>query len=339
MSRLRDLQIEWNNMVPAAQARGIRGVREVRLYPAGLHERIPHRQARVDWLRRELGLLSSTTTLSTPVSVGNDLHYFTFGVELEFSHPRVSRWAIVEAIKAAGIDIRDETYNHGIRSWWKITTDGSLGLNYSANSEIVSPILQGDDGFSQTATVCRVLKSLGVKVNKKCGFHVHLGAANENVDFFKNLVKNYAAAQTTIDQVLAPSRRGYESNFCRPVQYNASLLEMARTPEEVMAAANQSNTMVDRRSNRRYRKLNLQSYLAYKTVEFRHHQGTIEGEKVLNWVRFVMRLALASKRGQAIDVGSLETLMSSVNANETEARYFNSRKSFFDRAANGHSIF
>lgn len=331
MSRLRDLQVQWNELVPAAQARGLRGVREVRLYPQGLHERIPHRQARLDWLRRELGL-TSTTSLVTPAIALGGLQEFTFGVELEFTHARVARWAIVEALTREGIQIVDESYNHAVRNHWKITTDGSLGTNYSANSEIVSPVLRGDDGFAQVTTLCRVLKSLGCKVNKKCGLHVHIGIANESVDFMRNLVRNYAAAQNQIDSFMAPSRRSYENTFCGPVRFNAELMNSARTIEEVMIAAQQDHLVVNRRSVRRYRKMNLQSYLAYKTVEFRHHQGTIEGEKVLNWVRFCMRFCLASRRGM-IDSTSLSVMLTAINADESETRYFNSRQAFFQRNA------
>ena len=60
-SVLRKLQIEWNELVPLAQARGLRQrnrthVREVALFPQGPKESIGHRRALVEWLRHELGL-------------------------------------------------------------------------------------------------------------------------------------------------------------------------------------------------------------------------------------------------------------------------------------------
>ncbi len=329
MSRLRDLQIEWNSLVSQAQAQGLRGVREVRLYPQGLHERIPHRQARLDWLRRELGLSSS---LSTP-QVVEGVTGFTFGVELEFTHARLARYQVVDALIAAGIDIKAEGYNHRTASYWKVTTDGSLGSNYSINSEIVSPILSGDAGFAEVTKVCRVLLSLGCKVNKKCGLHVHIGARNESLAFFKTLARLYHKAEPVIDSFLAPSRRGYANTFCGPVRINQPALEMATNMEQIALALGQDHGLANVRSARRYRKLNVLSFWQHGTVEFRQHQGTIEAEKVCNWVRFCLRLALAARKGAALTDATMEALLSIVGATETEAHYFAGRAAFFNRAA------
>ena len=60
-SKLRVLQIEWNSLVQVAQAKGLRlrnrmHIREVALFPQGPKESIAHRRARIEWLRRELGM-------------------------------------------------------------------------------------------------------------------------------------------------------------------------------------------------------------------------------------------------------------------------------------------
>ena len=64
-SVLRKLQIEWNDLVPIARARGLRArnhipLREVALFPNGSHEKVSHRRALVEWLRRELGQTDGT---------------------------------------------------------------------------------------------------------------------------------------------------------------------------------------------------------------------------------------------------------------------------------------
>jgi hypothetical protein len=64
-SVLRKLQIEWNALVPLARARGLRArnhipLREVALFPNGSHEKVSHRRALVEWLRRELGQTDGT---------------------------------------------------------------------------------------------------------------------------------------------------------------------------------------------------------------------------------------------------------------------------------------
>jgi hypothetical protein len=330
MSRLRQLQIEWNNLVPDAQARGIR-VNPVRLYPEGLHERITHRQNRLNQLRTQLGL---TTALTSAVSANVD-GALTFGVELEFTHRGRSRSAVVAALTAAGIVVAEEGYNHALRNYWKVTTDGSL-MNYTSASEIVSPVLTGDDGFSQLTKVCEVLTSLGCKVDKKCGMHVHVGARNENVDFFKSLVRLYSKSESAVESFLAPSRRGYANPFCGPVRIDNARLDAATTVEQVATATSQNHSTNPRdsilRSANRYRKLNLQSFWQHGTVEFRQHHGTVDADKACNWVRFCLRMVLAARKGAVLTETTLEALLTLLETNETETRYFTGRKTFFDRA-------
>jgi hypothetical protein len=332
MSRLRQLQIEWNALIADAQARGL-NVNPVRLYPEGLHERITHRQSRLNWLRSQLGM---TTVLTQTVAANVD-GVLTFGVELEFIHPRQFRSAVVTALQAAGINILEEGYNHRLANHWKVTTDGSL-MNRTYGSEIVSPVLSGDEGFSQLTKVCEVLTALGCKINKKCGMHVHVGARNENVDFFKSLVRLYSKAEPVVESFLAPSRRGHANPFCGPVRINQAKLDAATTVEQVAEATSQNHSPNPRdsilRSANRYRKLNLQSFWQHGTVEFRQHHGTIEATKVCNWVRFCLRMVLAARKGVVLTDVTLESLLSVVEATESEKTYFNGRKTFFDRAAN-----
>lgn len=328
-SQLRRLQQQWNELVPQAQARGLRGVREIRLYPEGLHERIPHRRGRLEWLRRELQIYTGFTPVPTAVAQQGE---FTFGVELECLMPQgMARETISAEINLAGVQCQVELYNHSVRRFWKVVTDGSLG-DYIRGIELVSPILTGEDGFEQVRKVCETLDRLGCKVTKRCGLHVHVGARNEPVVFFKNLVKLYAKAEPMIDAFLAPSRRLSNNVFCRAVQVNGSL-EAASTVDAVARTIGQSST--NARGAGRYCKLNLQSFWQHGTVEFRHHQGTVDGQKAINWIRFCLRMAAAARK-ENMDISTmhtLEALMATIGANEQETAYFTHRTNYFTRRA------
>jgi len=155
------------------------------------------------------------------------------------------------------------------------------------------------------------------------------------VAFFKNLVALYNVAEPVVDSFLAPSRRGpFGGNgFCRSTSVNRAAMEAATTVEQVAAASGQDNTPYHARSSRRYRKLNLQSFWQHGTVEFRQHQGTVDADKACNWVRFCLRMALAARKGVTLTMGhTLETLLSTLDANETETRFFLGRAAYFNRA-------
>jgi hypothetical protein len=61
---------------------------------------------------------------------------------------------------------------------WNVKTDGSLYPSpfgtHEQDTEIVSPILKGEDGFKVLEVVCEVIEPY-VKVSRRCGLHVHHG--------------------------------------------------------------------------------------------------------------------------------------------------------------------
>ena len=315
-SVLRNLQAEWNTMVPAAQARGIR---RVRLLNAPL-ETIAYRRAKVEWLRAQLG--------TTAAFDGR-----TFGVEIECLMPQgylgeSGRTRIAQAIAAAGISCRSEHYNHTTGDAWKVTTDGSLG--YDRGMEIVSPVLRGEDGFRQLRKVCDVLTSLRCRISRHCGFHVHVGVGTDGLVFFKNLIKLYSSAERAIDQLVAPSRRASVNTFCQSLTYRVrrDRLDAATNLEEVAWSIGQTPGREAVRDHTRYCKLNLKSFWQHSTVEFRQHQGTVEASKAENWVRLCLRMVMTAAAGEKT-VTSVEDLLSAVDATETEKNYFNGRVAYF----------
>lgn len=326
-SVLRQLQAEWNTLVPMAQARR---VPRVRMLNAPL-ETIAYRRAKLEWLKAQLNLTGSVATLAA----ASDLDAFSFGAELEFILPYgQSAATLAAAITAAGVPCHSSIYTHTTSSTWKIVTDGSVRGRRGSGLELVSPVLRGEAGIESLRTVCRVLTASGCKINKTCGFHVHVGATDKPVSFFKNLVKLYASAQSTIDTFLAPSRRGYTNGYCRPLAMTPdreARIDRALTIADVSAAIGQMGT--DRASARgpnRYSKLNLQAFWQHGTVEFRHHQGTVDADKAVYWVRFVLRLCLAATKGEK-KPASFDELMAAVEVPAHEQNFFRGRVTYFNR--------
>jgi len=320
-SVLRQLQAEWNAMVPAAQARRIPRVRilgggDINRAPL---ETIAYRQAKVQWLRALLG----TSTIA-------GLEDLSFGIELECILPaNHSHSSAATAIREAGVECHAQMYGHSVPNTWKVVTDGSLG-NFSKGAEFVSPPLRGEEGFRQLRIVCDVLTRIGAKVNKRCGLHVHVGVGREPAPFFKNLVTLYASAEQALDTVMPPSRRGSANMFCRPVRVNSRDLATAHTVDGVVEAVGQDVGRANVRSSRRYCKLNLQSYFAYGTVEFRHHAGTVEAQKATNWLKLCLRMVLTARAGEKTAT-TLTDLMDAVGATEDEKQYFESRRVYLNR--------
>lgn len=325
-SILRQLQSEWNSLVPQAQARGIRRVRvlgqgDVSRAPL---ETIAYRRAKVEWLRALLG----ETAVAGQATQAGPFDSLTFGVEVEcILPPGCSRRSAAAAITAAGVPCHEEGYSHSTPGQWKVVTDGSLG--YDRGAEFVSPPIRGEAGFRQLKVVCDTLTHIGAKITSRCGLHVHVGVEPVSMDltqFFKNLVTLYSSAERAIDTFMPQSRRGSNNVYCQPLRPN-HLMASAGTVAQVVQAVGQSTSA---RTGSRYCKLNLQSYFAYGTVEFRHHGGTVDGVKATNWVRLCMRMVLAARAGERV-VSTVDDLLDAVGADEVERQYFRSRVAYFNR--------
>jgi len=340
VSILRTLQSDWNALVPAATALGIRRVRvlgngnpDMSRWPL---ETIEYRRNKLDWLRGEIARLggatqrAQSTTSLTPVQE-QDLSVLTFGVELELLMPRgINHATLASRIDAhTGIPCYSEGYNHNNVPHWKVVTDGSLG-DYSRGAEVVSPVLRGAHGFDQLNRICQALKAIGCTVTKKCGLHVHVGAQGWSVDTVKNLVALYHSAEGTIDAFMAPSRRGSQggNGFCGSIRLRPQMLRDATTWDTVAQAIGQTPGRHNARGGGRYCKLNLQSYWQHGTVEFRHHQGTVEADKAVNWVKTCLRMALAAQDGVHA-AASHEEFFAVIKSPSAEAAFFASRRDFF----------
>lgn len=207
-----------------------------------------------------------------------------FGIEIEAYN--CTREKLASELRAAGIDVAVEGYNHTTRNHWKLVTDASLTGNNTF--ELVSPVLEGEAGLKELEKVCWVLEFCDVKVNDSCGLHIHMDAADFDLQTWKNLALSYKHLERVIDSFMPQSRR--QNNYCKGLSsISASDIQAAQSIYDLRAAF----------GNNRYRKVNLEAYARHRTVEFRQHSGTTNFTKMENWVRFLNGLITFAKAGIA----------------------------------------
>jgi len=204
-----------------------------------------------------------------------------FGIEIELTLPHRSA-TLASRLGAVGIDCYVEGYNHRTRDYWKITSDATVhgGDGYSP-MELVSPPLQGRDGLAQLETVCAVLAELDAKVNRSCGLHIHHDANDLDIEAWKLVAKCYVKHENTIDQLMAPSRRGNGNQWARSLRNSY----IGNTVAEVFARidACNDNWSIQNVFRTRYVKLNLEASAVHGTIEFRQHHGTTNFAKIAAW--------------------------------------------------------
>ena len=201
----------------------------------------------------------------------------TFGVEIEFC-TEMSSEEIAELLTAAGVRCRNERYNHEVRTHWKVISDSSVSRGW----ELVSPILSGEDGLAAVKRAVGTLIAAGCRVDTSTGLHVHVGANDLSKDSLINLVRRYAAHENAIDSVVPAHRRN--NRYAKTVQGDSTIMEnfFARRADGSLQEACAS-------IGDRFKKLNLQSFITYGTVEFRQHSGSLDGTKIANWITFCLQ--------------------------------------------------
>jgi hypothetical protein len=242
-----------------------------------------------------------------------------FGVEIECVGIHVGQAR--DAIRAVGIDVESEGYNHRRVRHWKVTTDASVSGQGGA-CEIVSPVLNGANGHEQISKVCAALTAAGATINRTCGLHVHVDARGLGRVALANMARYYYHFETAIDGIMPRSRRGNNNTYCVSLS-GYSFGTDYENDEAVLRRANGS----------RFMKLNLQSHSRHGTVEFRHHAGTVEAHKISHWVRLCIGMvdratATEWNAGQLNGCG-LANLLNDVTSDDATYSYFMVRQASF----------
>ena len=231
----------------------------------------------------------------------------TFGVEIECYN--VLRSCLINEVSQRNVSIQSEGYNHTDNNhYYKIVSDGSIQGN--DGQEVVSPILKGKEGLNSLKNVCDSLDAVGAKVNRSTGLHVHFDASKISDAHFVNIFKNYQKLESVIDSFMPNSRRANNNGYC------ASLIGLnynrCETKSDVISL-----------NRTRYRKVNAESYLRHKTIEFRQHSGTTEYEKMANWINFLRKLIQYSFDSEIESCSSIEEIPF---LTDTEKQYFINRR-------------
>lgn len=206
----------------------------------------------------------------------------SFGVEIETA-VRGNEVRIARALVAAGIEASAPGYTHNAsRTTWKVVPDGSTG------SEVVSPILKGQDGLNQIKAVCEVLTAIGCRVDSSTGLHVHHDFTDGTAKQMKN-VAYMAAKMQKLTNALLPSR--VNSRWAKQL----NITEMDSIYKRIsnvrgfynsdVAAVAGSLTHGDR-----YYLLNTTAYNRHSTIEFRQHTGSLNATKIISWVVFTQNI-------------------------------------------------
>ena len=200
-----------------------------------------------------------------------------FGIEIEYIGGTVTATALATALNNHGIPCHVAGYTHFTTVDWKIVSDSTVrGRN---PGELVSPKLYGLAGLAQVKQVMQIMRNLGCSINSTCGMHVHHDASHLNRRQKLMVAQAYERFFPAFKGIFSPSRMiGQWASNVDDQEYVRMDVITRRNGEQNPTLGN------------RYHAVNLQALLRHGTIEFRQHQGTLNGSKATAWIVFTQNI-------------------------------------------------
>lgn len=230
----------------------------------------------------------------------------TFGIEIEMvgkTRPLIAK-AVAGVVGGKVEHVVDEEDDSLTRkevrapngSVWRVEDDDSLHAPERLRAELVSPVLTTAD-LGILKDVVAAAAASGARTNTYCGIHVHIGAQDAAVEDIcrfidvmveeePRLVKDFNCSPRRLRSFAKLMSRSFIRRFQsrRPKTQE----ELERLWYGKSAAPGQRN---DRYHKSRYRGLNLQSYFFRFTIEFRYFDGSLDQDRIEDYVRRCLDIA------------------------------------------------
>jgi hypothetical protein len=232
----------------------------------------------------------------------------TVGLELEFVDEKRKKGTTRKDVLRKRIGAVEELHPD-----IDVVRDGSVEKDGLKGLEVVLPPASGVALEQLVAGTCKTLKHHGFGVNKTCGVHVHIDARDfkDNPKALTRLFKTYYSVEDILFSLNPPSRR--KSRHCASVSHSYCFDDfdegMSILQFESYWYGNKNNRlwlrgMTDQDELRdymnslkgekyqdtRYCALNLHALYRHGTIEFRHHAGSLNAEKILRWSRLLQEI-------------------------------------------------
>lgn len=197
-------------------------------------------------------------------------------------------------------------------------SDGSLG---STPPDYMACEIRCISGLSYTKLergtkkLSKILQKNGTMVNRTCGYHLHMSNKRFfNKKFIIRLAHTWAALEDVLMSTQPKSR--YSNQYCQRflLQYIERDNKNLPTAKQDLAYALSESHMS------RYYTLNLAALRKHGTIEVRLHSGTVDGEKILSWVRLIQ--AIYDYVLERYDINEISSVMNMTISDEKIQRVF-----------------
>ena len=164
---------------------------------------------------------------------------------------------------------------------WHEAYDGSIEGN---GREMISSPANGNILWTRIKQLENWATKHNVYVNRSCGMHVHFDATDTRWEDLRAIALVALKVEQHLFDMLPPSRQN--SNWCKRISMSIkSLINCTTSAEFVELWYEDSGISREKYNDSRYHGLNLHARFYLGTIEFRYHSGTLNSEKIINWVK------------------------------------------------------
>lgn len=216
-----------------------------------------------------------------------------FGIEIECYHPTLDSYTSRTElagdiiIKFPGVVAARASYTGRRYEMWQLKEDMSLSPSGRA-LEVVSRILKGEEGIVEARGVADILFDKGYRVNASCGLHVHMDVSDLTWRQRVAVALRWHYQKEEIKTFLPPSRWNGMNVFASFWDANES--------RKLYDAVVECDESEEWDHDERRVPVNLEYMTSRDTIEFRQAAGTVNADKIENWVRFLNEFIDDTKR-------------------------------------------
>lgn len=263
----------------------------------------------------------------------------TFGIEIEFGLKRTiteeNFKAEFEMRTGEQIVMSTRHYNTPVNhAKWTLAYDGSVRVRNHNGRELKSPPIKLSE-IHRIKKVYDYLNEVG-KVNRTCGQHVHIDCNDMTFKQWKKVLIAYLVNEDVIDMMHPVSRRfgsGVGTQYCGSGYGRREISNEQRNRTQDFLGRNRIpissrfghtydqlqehyksvviNECIKKiKKSRNIRELvstgfgDKYSNVCFKknfgTIEFRQHAGTLEEDKIINWINFLNQFVIAYGFGPSV---------------------------------------
>ena len=249
---------------------------------------------------------------------GEDVDLDSYGnVDLHeskcFNRNKFSR-AVGLELEAVNDDYEAMEYGYYESNWefrnnWRVVHDGSIDSGDGVGREFITRGgLSGDELYQSIDNITTDLKRIGWSVNRSCGMHIHIDARDLKWREIKYILAVSKLCEQIIYMMLPDSRRN--SRWCKRIPMTMEhIMDICDDQDfiDTWYQAFDTYPSYEKYNDARYCGVNMHSRIIHGSIEFRHHSGTLDAEKIINWIEICQRIVEAGIKLARLDRGNITT--------------------------------